>query len=140
MIQQNFIQLYETGFKENWELPALTDYKESTTYSYGELAREIARLHLLFEELDIKQGDKISLIGKNHSSWAILFMATITYGAVIVPILHEFNPESIGDSSETRLAYALYQQIDLATHPQEQIKIPYLKYPPFRFCSPTTPK
>ena len=95
MIEQNFIKIYEDGFKNNWDLPALTDYKINTSYTYGELAREIANLHILFSELDIQQGDKIALIGKNHSSWSILFMATITYGAVIVPILHEFNNESM---------------------------------------------
>lgn len=95
MIEQNFIKIYEESFKKNWELPALSDYKDGYSYTYGELAREIAKLHLLFSELQIEKGDKISLIGKNHSSWSIIFMATVTYGAVIVPILHEFNTESI---------------------------------------------
>ena len=95
MIDQNFIKLYEDNFKKNWDLPALTDYKGGTSYTYGELSLEIAKLHLLFKELRIEKGDKISLIGKNHSSWSILFMATLTYGAVIVPILHEFNSESM---------------------------------------------
>lgn len=132
MIQQNFIQLYEESFKKNWELPALSDYKEKRSYSYGELAREIARLHLLFRELGIEKGDKISLIGKNHSSWSILFMATITYGAVIVPILHEFNPESmvkIISHSDSRLVFvneSLWSKLN-----QEHIKLPVLEIPTF---------
>jgi len=132
MIQQNFIQLYEDSFKKNWDLPALTDYNENTTYSYGELAREIARLHLLFKELGIEKGNKISLIGKNHSSWSILFMATITYGAVIVPILHEFNPESMEEiiaHSDSRLVFvneSLWSKLK-----QEQINVPVLEIPTF---------
>ena len=63
MIQQNFIQLYEDSFKKNWDLPALTDYKGGTSYTYGELAETIAKLHLLFSDLGIQKGDKISLIG-----------------------------------------------------------------------------
>ncbi|MDD2590863.1 MAG: AMP-binding protein [Fermentimonas sp.] len=108
MIEQNFIKTYEDSFKKNWNLPALTDYKGDKSYTYGELAAEIAKIHILFSELGIEKGDRISLVGKNHSSWSILFMATITYGAVIVPILHEFNPESIEhiiDHSESKLAF-----------------------------------
>ena len=63
MIDQNFIKLYEESFQKNWELSALTDYKGGNSYTYGDLAGEIARLHLLFKELDIQKGDKISLIG-----------------------------------------------------------------------------
>src|SRR5690606_13383958 len=108
MIEQNFIKIYEESFKKNWDLPALTDYKGGNSYTYGQLAHEIAKLHLLFSELQIEKGDKISLVGKNHSSWSIVFMATITYGAVIVPILHEFNPESIEyiiDHSDSKLVF-----------------------------------
>jgi len=130
MIEQNFIQLYENSFKDNWAEPALTDYKENTTYSYGELAHEIARLHLLFRELGIEKGDKISLIGKNHSSWSILFMATITYGAVIVPILHEFSQESIEEiisHSDSRLVFvnkSLWSKLN-----KERIRIPVFEIP-----------
>ena len=130
MIEQNFIQLYENSFKNNWAEPALTDYKENTTYSYGELAREIARLHLLFRELGIEKGDKISLIGKNHSSWSILFMATITYGAVIVPILHEFSPESMEEiisHSDSRLVFvnnSIWSKLN-----KERIRVPVFEIP-----------
>jgi long-chain acyl-CoA synthetase len=132
MIQQNFIKLYEDSFKKNWDLPALTDYKKGTSYTYGELAREIVKLHLLFSELGIKKGDKISLVGKNHSSWSILFMATITYGAIIVPILYEFTPESIthiirhSDSKLLFINNSLWQ-----TLPAENVTIPVFEIPAF---------
>ena len=92
MIEQNFIKLYEKSFAENWELPALSDYK-GITYTYGEVARQVARLHLLYEGLGIQKGDKIAVFGKNSSNWCIAFMSVITYGAVAVPILADFKPD-----------------------------------------------
>lgn len=132
MIQQNFIQLYEESFKNNWDLPALTDYKEGSSYTYGELAQKIAELHLLFSKLGIEKGDKISLVGKNHSSWSILFMATITYGAVIVPILHEFNPESVvqiighSDSKLVFINESLWEKLE-----QKNVSVPVFAIPDF---------
>ncbi|MGL5789523.1 MAG: AMP-binding protein, partial [Bacteroidales bacterium] len=82
MIKENFIQLFADSFKKNWELNALSDYVEKTSFTYGEVATEVAKLHMLFEACHIKQGDKIALIGRNTSSWCIVYMATITYGAV----------------------------------------------------------
>lgn len=95
MIKENFISLFETSFKQNWKLPAYTDYTLGTTISYGEVAQKIQRLHILFKEAKIKQGDKIALIGKNTPNWAISFVATVTYGAVIVPILQDFNANDV---------------------------------------------
>ena len=95
MIKENFIKLFETSFKENWELPAYTDYTLGTSMTYGEVALKIEKLHLLFAESKIKPGDKIALIGKNTPHWAITFVATVTYGAVIVPILQDFNPNDV---------------------------------------------
>ncbi len=91
MIQQNFIKLYEESFRTHWDLPAISDY-QGPEYSYGDLSGRIARLHLLYKELGIKKGDKISLFGKNSANWAVAFMAAITYGAVAVPILSDFKP------------------------------------------------
>lgn len=136
MIEQNFIKIYEDSFKNNWQLPALTDYKLNSTYTYGELAREIAALHILFTELGIKKGDKIALIGKNHSTWSILFMATITYGAVIVPVLHEFNSESmehIIEHSDSKLLFineSIWDKIN-----KENINIPVFDLPSFNLIS-----
>ena len=95
MIKEQFVKLYENSFKENWDLKAYSDYGTDVNYTYGELAREVAKLHLFFEKTGVQQGDKISLIGKNSSRWAITYLATVTYGAVIVPILPDFNPNDI---------------------------------------------
>lgn len=95
MIQENFIKIYEKSFRENWELPALTDYSKGNTFTFGDVAKEIARIHLLFEECQIRRGDKIALVGKDSSRWCIVYMAAVTYGAIIVPILQDFNPNDI---------------------------------------------
>lgn len=95
MIKENFIKLYESSFRENWDLPCYTDYGEKESYTYGQVAEEIARLHLLFKHCSLRRGDKISIIGKNNARWCIVYMATITYGAVVVPILHDFNPSDV---------------------------------------------
>ncbi|MDO5571974.1 MAG: AMP-binding protein [Bacteroidales bacterium] len=95
MIQENFIKLYESSFKENWDLPAFTDYTDKTTLNYSDFAQEIAKLHILFEQMGVNKGDKISLIGRNNIQWATTYMSVITYGAVIVPILQDFNPNDI---------------------------------------------
>ncbi len=95
MIKENFIKLYESSFRENWDLPCYTDYGENENYTYGEVAEEIAKLHLLFKHCNVRRGDKIALIGKNNSKWCIAYMATITYGCIIVPILQDFNPNDV---------------------------------------------
>lgn len=95
MIEQNLIKLFEHSFKTNWELPAYTNYYKKQTLTYGEAATQIAKLHMLFEKLQIQPGDKISLIGKNTPNWTLTYVATITYGAVIIPILQDFNANDI---------------------------------------------
>lgn len=95
MIEQNFIKLYENSFKNNWDLPALSDYSEKSTLLYKDLAKEIARIHILLNEANIKKGDKIALVGKNNIPWCVAYLATITYGGIIVPILQDFHPSSI---------------------------------------------
>lgn len=92
MLSENIVKIYEQSFANNWDLPALTDYGYDNTVTYGEFATNVAKLHVLYEQLGVKRGDKIALIGKNTSSWITVFISTITYGAVIVPILQEFNP------------------------------------------------
>lgn len=92
MMKENTIKIFSRSFKENWDLPAVTDYNTKSTLTYGEFAQLIAKIHLFYNEIGIKRGDHIALIGKNTPSWVATFMATITYGAVIVPILQEFNP------------------------------------------------
>ncbi len=95
MIQENFIKLYEHSFRDNWELPCYTDYGEDQSYTYGEVAQEIAKLHLIFKYCNLRRGDKIAIIGKNNAHWCITFMAAITYGAIVVPILQDFNPNDV---------------------------------------------
>ncbi len=95
MIKENFIKLYENSFRENWDLPCYTDYGEDITFTYGQVAKEIAKLHLLFQHCSLRRGDKISIIGKNTSRWCIAYMATVTYGAIVVPILQDFKPNDV---------------------------------------------
>ena len=95
MIEERFIQIYQDSFRKNWDLPALTDYSTQNTLLYKELAEEIAKVHILLQKCGIKKGDKIALVGKNTPQWCIVYMAIITYGAVLVPILQDFNPQDI---------------------------------------------
>jgi len=92
---RNFIKIYERSFIENWDLPALSEYSRNTLITYGDMATSIAMTHILFESIGIKPGDKIALCGKDSADWVKVYMATITYGAVIVPILSDFNPLDI---------------------------------------------
>jgi len=94
MIPENFIKYLENSLKENWELPALSDYK-GETFTYGDVARKIAKMHIMLEECGIKKGDKIALIGKNSANWAVTYLAVISYGATIVPILPDFHPNDV---------------------------------------------
>ena len=95
MIKENFIKIYEESFKENWSLPALTDYGKHNSFTFGEMATEIARIHFLFQECQVRRGDRIALVGKDNARWCIAYMAIITYGAIVVPILQDFNPNDI---------------------------------------------
>ncbi len=109
MLDQNLIRMYEKSFRENAELPALTDYfKRNDVFSYLDMAAEIAKLHMLFEKCGIEKGDKISLIGRNNTRWCITYVATITYGAVIVPILQDFPANDLHhiiNHSESKLLF-----------------------------------
>src|SRR6056300_729255 len=92
MIQKNLIKMYEESFRRNFDLPALSDYTSDISYTYGEMARQIARLHILYEAAGVKKGDKVAVFGKNSSNWCVGFMSIITYGGVAVPILSDFKP------------------------------------------------
>ncbi len=87
--------MIENSVRENWDSPAYTDYGTEVNYTYGDVARKIHSLHGLFAELGISKGDRIALCDKNSSNWAVSFMAALTYGAVVVPILSDFSPEQI---------------------------------------------
>ena len=106
-MEQSFIAYIENSIKENWDLDALTDYK-GATLQYKDVARKIEKLHIIFEASGIKKGDKIAVCGRNSSHWGVTFLATLTYGAVIVPILHEFkadNVHNIVNHSEAKLLF-----------------------------------
>lgn len=92
---ENFIRIYKRSFIENWDLPALTDYVSGRTLSYADVATTIAKMHMLFDSVGVRHGMKIALCGKDSINWVLVYMAAVTYGAVIVPILSEFNPVDI---------------------------------------------
>lgn len=90
---EDLLKIYAESFRNNWELPAISLYgSKEPVITYEEFARRIARIHLFFEQTGVKPGDKIALLGKNTPTWVNVFIATVTYGAVIVPILPDFNP------------------------------------------------
>ena len=103
----SFNSYIEQSIIKNWNLDALTDYK-GATLQYHDVARKIEKLHILFENSDVKKGDKIAVCGRNSSQWAVAFLAIITYGAVVVPIQNEFKPEQIHNivnHSESKLLF-----------------------------------
>ncbi len=107
MTNESFNAYIEQSIKENWERIALSDF-EGVSYHYKDIARKIAKIHLLLESAGIEKGDKIALCGRNSAHWAVAFFATITYGAVPVPILHEFkadNVHHIVNHSESKLLF-----------------------------------
>jgi long-chain acyl-CoA synthetase len=108
MLKENFVEYITNSITENWELPALSDYK-GKDYTYAETGERIAKLHYIFKELGIEKGDKISLLGKNSAHWAMVYLATVSYGAVIVPILPDFHANDVHhivNHSDSRLLFA----------------------------------
>ena len=106
-MEKSFIALIEESIKKNWDLDALTDYK-GATLQYKDVARKIEKIHIIFEESGVKPGDKIAVCGRNMSHWGVTFLATVTYGAVVVPILHEFKADqvhNIVNHSEAKLLF-----------------------------------
>ena len=107
MEQQGFIEYIEQSIIKNWDYNALTDYK-GITLQYKDVARKIAKFHIVLESAGIQPGDKIAVCGRNSAHWAVAFLATVTYGAVVVPILHEFkadNIHNIVNHSEAKLLF-----------------------------------
>ena len=103
----SFNQYIKKVITENWDSDALTDY-QGATLQFHDVARKIEKLHILMENSDVKKGDKIAICGRNSAHWAVTFMATLTYGAIAVPILHEFNAEQIHNivnHSEAKLLF-----------------------------------
>lgn len=105
--EDSFIQTIEESIKRNWNLDALTDYK-GTTLQYKDVARIIEKMHIVFRHAGVKEGDRIGLCGRNSANWTTAFLSTITYGAVAVPILHEFkadNVHNIVNHSDAKLLF-----------------------------------
>ena len=116
--EQNLIKIYEKAIRENWALEAVTDYGTSNTLTYAQLAENIAKVHILFRQAGLKEGDKVAVMGKNNANWVTTFLATVTYGAVIVPILQDFKANDaihIVNHSESKLLFItdlIWENID----------------------------
>jgi len=122
MIDKNLVEIYANSFKDNWDLKGISDYSEKKTLYYKDLAREIARIHILLAEANIKKGDKIALTGKNNIPWCATYLAVVTYGAIIVPILQDFHADNIQhiiNHSESKLLFT-------TTHIWESLDEDYL--------------
>ena len=103
----SFNEYIQKSIIDNWNQDALTDY-QGITLQFHDVARKIEKLHILFENSNVQKGDKIAICGRNSAHWAVAFLATLTYGAVAVPILHEFNAEQIHNivnHSESKLLF-----------------------------------
>ena len=122
-MESTFLGLIEQSIRKNWELPALTDYEGETIY-YKDLALQIAKLHEYFKAGGVQKGDKIALCGRNSSNWAVAFFGTLSFGAVVVSILNEFDKASVEyivHHSDAKVFFtdtAIYQKIDLESMPQ----------------------
>ncbi|MCH5312104.1 MAG: AMP-binding protein [Prevotella sp.] len=123
-IVPSFNATIEKSIIDNWDLDALTDYK-GLTLQYHDVARKIEKLHILFENSGLKRGDKVALCGRNSANWAVAFLATLTYGAVAVPILHEFTADqvhNIVNHSEAKLLF-VGDVVAQAIQPQEMTNL-----------------
>lgn len=127
--EENLIKIYEKSFREHWVLNAVTDFGTSNTLTYAQLAENIAKLHILFERVGIEEGDKIAVMGKNNANWVTTYLATVTYGAVIVPILQDFKANDaihIINHSESKLLFItdlIWENIDVDQVPDLQAVI-----------------
>jgi long-chain acyl-CoA synthetase len=116
--EENLIKIYENSFRTNWELEAVTDYGTTNTLTYAQLAENVAKVHILFQQAGIAPGDKVAVMGKNNANWVTTFLATITYGAIIVPILQDFKANDaihIVNHSESKLLFItdlIWENID----------------------------
>jgi long-chain acyl-CoA synthetase len=94
MINERLIGYIEQSIRQNWDIEALSNYKEKG-YSYRDIAERIIKIHIFLKEIGIKEGDKMALVGRNSANWCITYLATVSYGAVVVPILPDFKPEDL---------------------------------------------
>ncbi len=94
MIKERLIGYIEQSIRQNWDIEALSNYKEKG-YSYKEIAEKILKFHIFFKDAGIGEGDKIALVGRNSAYWCVVYLATVTYGAVVVPVLPDFKPDDL---------------------------------------------
>ena len=126
MREQQFLGLIEKSMRAHWELEALTDYK-GLTYSYKDFARHIEEFHIILKSAGINKGDKVAIVGRNSSRWAITFFGTLTYGAVAVPILHDFTPDIIhniinhSEAKALMISAANYASLDTGLIPNVEL-------------------
>jgi len=121
----SFNSFIEKSIIDNWDFDALTDYK-GVTLQYKDVARKIEKLHIMFENSGVQRGDKIAICGRNSANWAVAFLATLTYGAVAVPVLHEFTPDqvyNIVNHSEAKLLFVG----DIVATTIDATKMPHLE-------------
>ena len=122
MIRERLIGYFEQSIKQNWDIEALSNYKERG-YSYKEIAEKILKFHIFFKDIGIREGDKIALVGRNSANWCVTYLATVAYGAVIVPILPDFKPDDLMNlinHSDSCLLFAddkIYETLDSAKIP-----------------------
>lgn len=120
---EDLLTVYQNSFRNYWALPALTEYGSQEILTYGEFARRIARIHIFYQQMGLRRGDKVALLGRNSATWVTFFMATITYGATIVPILSDFNANDsqhiINHSEATLLivANSIWETLDFEQLP-----------------------
>jgi long-chain acyl-CoA synthetase len=123
MIQERLVGYIEQSIRQNWNKEALSNYKEKG-YTYKEMAEKILKLHILFNGSGIKEGDKIALIGKNSANWCVTYLAVVTYGAVVVPVLPDFKPEDLtniinhSDSKLLLVDEKIYETLDITKLPE----------------------
>jgi len=121
-MDSSFNIMLQKSLKDNWYLSALSDYK-GITLTYSDVARRIEKLHIVYEICGVKKGDKIALCSKNQANWGVVFLSALTYGAVAVPILHEFKPGNIHhivNHSDSRILFVgdvIWEQLNEAEMP-----------------------
>jgi long-chain acyl-CoA synthetase len=145
MLKENFVEMLRESIEINWNLPAFSNYKESPI-TYGQVADRILWCHHVFKKSNIKRGDKIALLGRNSTNWAVVYLATVTYGAVIVPILPDFNVNDfhhIVNHSDSVLLFVseqIYDKIDEAKMPELEAIVSLKDFSMFYSKKKTIPK
>ena len=114
-MDNRFLSIIEGSVKKHWDMPAFSDYK-GETFLYKDMARVMAEMHIMFEAAGIQKGDKVALVGRNSSRWGIAFFGVLSYGAVVVPVLHDFKSENIHNIVNHSEAKALFAGSGNAEH------------------------